>query len=246
MITQEDVMSSSVRILGNIYDTFIRNLRRSLDDLYGFGNDFRNTNKKKFIMEGSYHFIPRPSLHVLEQLLIAREYHRKYNSKDVSSFLDAGCGIGNILVLARMARLDVFGLELDDNAIEIAKKHIFDVFLEQIYFPSKCPKDLKFTTHKKKKYPIAKQDILKYEGYGWYDILYYYCPFEDHEMEFEFEKRVEDQMKVGAVLMPELKRGTDLRRDERFKPLDKVANLTCKKHGRIQEYACNMFVKIKK
>lgn len=124
----------------------------------------------------SYPFIPKSVHVVLPQLIYAYDYLRKKYDRHNFSFLDAGCGFGNIMMLAGGIGFDVCGLEFDPVTIEFAAS--INPYWKE----------------------IRQQDILTYNGYGKFDVIYYYCPFCCRK-ETEFEKRVENQMKVGAILI---------------------------------------------
>jgi SAM-dependent methyltransferase len=119
-------------------------------------------------------------------------------------FLDAGCGIGNILVLALYSELcnRVYGLEYFPKTLAAAEK-----FLEP---------------HRGLGYSIKvrKADITTYKSYGNYDVIYYYCPLSNHDKEVAFEESVEDQMKIGAVLLPYSKGSKRINKDPRFERVD--------------------------
>lgn len=119
---------------------------------------------------GSYSFIPNSIHAVLPRLIHAYDYlklkkkHKRYGF----TFLDAGCGYGNIMMLASGVGFSVYGLELDPVTIEFAKG---------------------VNDHWRN---IKRQDILTYNDYKKFDVIYYYCPFFSTK-EIEFEKRVEKQ-----------------------------------------------------
>lgn len=143
---------------------------------------------------GSYPFIPRSVHAVLPRLIYAYDYLRKKYASCDFSFLDAGCGFGNIMMLAKGVGFDVHGLEFDPVTIEFAK----DV---NPYWMN-----------------IRRQDILAYNGYKKFDVIYYYCPF-DCRKEVDFERRVENQMKVGALLVASPSHHSRMAKDKRFRSL---------------------------
>jgi SAM-dependent methyltransferase len=94
-----------------------------------------------------------------------------YNAK----FLDAGCGVGITLGIAKSIGFVTTGLELQDKSIKIAK----NIFGQT----------------------VIKADILKFKKYGDYDLIYFYCPFRGGGKQIEFEKIVADQIKVNAFVL---------------------------------------------
>jgi SAM-dependent methyltransferase len=143
-------------------------------------------------------------------------------------FLDAGCGAGNILLFAKSVGLARYyhGLEYFDDTYKKAR--------DFLGLDSKKPvPDVK----------IFQQDILTFKNYGDYDIIYFYCPFSYGRLEVKFEELVEDQMKLGAVLIANLKRGSAIYKDERFERLaDKLVSDTS--FSGIPSKKENIFIKI--
>lgn len=159
--------------------------------------------------QGSYPFIPHSTFVTIMQFEALREdlrLERRWSGHESSRrmnrrFLDAGCGIGNILLIAREANLarHFHGIEFFDDTYEKAQSFLG--------LDTKNPvSGIK----------IFKEDILKFENYHDYDIIYFYCPFNDAALEIKFEELVEDSMRVGAVLIANLKRGSAIRKDKRF------------------------------
>ena len=154
----------------------------------------------------SYSFIPYMTRYALDQLKFAYNYlpYNKTNYKDYS-FIDAGCGIGNILLLAdRIGFTKLRGLEIDPTTIRY----------------SICPKSF-----------IKKQNVLTYKSYGQYDVIYYFCPIEDFKKEIKFEQIVENQMKLGAILIANSKADQNIKENKKFKRIsenysiyEKIAN----------------------
>ena len=159
-------------------------------------------------IEGSYNFIPYSSAKLMSIFYSLSEemtsIHTKYDLHlDNLIFLDAGCGIGNVLIPAMATGLfsKCVGLEISSEVIKAAKKN---------YLPS-------FGNTFKKNIHIKQTDILKYKKYGNYDVIYYFCPFHDYKLEITFEERIEEQAKVGAILIPILKASRMIEEDRRFK-----------------------------
>jgi SAM-dependent methyltransferase len=162
----------------------------------------RTTHQKK----GAWEFIPirtgdilstfYPLQIYLDRTLKAPTYRYK--------FLDAGCGIGNVLLLAR-----AMGLAGEYHGLEL--------------FPKTHKAAVKFVGEGNKDYinniKIIKKDILKFKSYADYDIIYYFHPLRDPEKEIKFEKKIENEMKVGAILIPRLKRDFSIEKDPRFEKL---------------------------
>jgi len=149
----------------------------------------------------SYPFIPlRPDI-ILSELIFAIELLTGKFGRDswtkAPKFLDAGCGPGNIMLLAGACGFNPYGIELDTEAIEHAKH--FNPYYRN----------------------ISRRNILTYKDYGKFDVVYYYCPINGPK-QTNFEELVEDTMKVGAILLPHLKKSRRIIDDERFKRLEKT------------------------
>lgn len=128
----------------------------------------------------------------------------KLNTYASFYFLDAGCGIGNVMALADNMGFTVHGVELCRRNARIARKvcRTWDV-----------EKDHKFESENK----VFCCNLFNFKHYHKYDVIYYYCPMDNTKLEKKFELMVEDKMKVGAILAPSLKKSNRIRKDERFK-----------------------------
>jgi len=203
-------------------------------DMYSSQINYYRSYKeeKKMAEKGSWHFIPNQTHIVLKTFIALRDYIEKekiwsVNSIYNSKFLDAGCGIGNILVMAKHAHLceHIYGIELSDNMIKKAKEFI----APHQRANSRLNGD--DTIH------IDKANIMEYDNYGDMDIIYYYCPLRDFKMEMKFERKVEDDMKVGAIVMASFKQDYNIKRDKRFKKIKLFKHET--------EYSMKVYIKIK-
>ena len=150
----------------------------------------------------SYWFIPHDTAYTIDQLILVHDYIAKAIKRKLYSgqfnFLDAGCGTGNILLLAAAIGFNVKGLEHDSKIIKLAK------IINPLYND------------------IKKQDILTYKEYGKFDVIYYYRPFRDNDKQTEFERLVENQMKIGSLLIANCKQNIEICKDKRFRKIKKV------------------------
>jgi hypothetical protein len=90
-------------------------------------------------------------------------------------FLDIGCGIGTKVMLADVL-FDAHGFDINEEYLNLANQ----IGCKRTFI----------------------QDAMSYEGYDEYDFLYFYRPFKDDTLEREFEERVYQKMKSGALLAP--------------------------------------------
>lgn len=107
------------------------------------------------------------------------------------SFMDVGCGTGNILLIAEQFGFDVWGIEKDEYPFSIAQRLIGE---EKIF----------------------QEDIRNYKKYAEMDVIYYFCPFSAGDEQRKFEQYIENEMKAGAVLIANQKKSDELENDGRF------------------------------
>jgi len=117
-------------------------------------------------------------------------------------FLDIGCGIGTKVMLADVF-FDAHGLELKEEYLSVAKI----IGCRNVW----------------------QADAMEYEGYGDYDILYFYCPFRDDALESNFEKHVYRHMKPGTVLLP---MHTVTKWDSRWSDMKKIGDFCYQKENK--------------
>ena len=144
-----------------------------------------------------YPFIAMDTRQVFEQIQFVSRYLKKTGqAKDKSefTFLDIGCGTGNVLLIAEQFDFDVYGIEKDDYPCTIARQLIDDA-------------------------KILQEDIRGYKHYDKYDVVYYFCPFSDGKQQRQFERFIEDQMRTGGILIANQKRSEDIASDARFKKI---------------------------
>jgi len=109
-------------------------------------------------------------------------------------FLDIGCGIGNVLLIAEQFGFNVYGIEKDHYPCSVARRLIGEEKIEQY-------------------------DIWTYGGLAEFEVLYYFRPFSGREQQLRFEKLVEDSMKKGAILIANHKNSDAISKDLRFEKL---------------------------
>ena len=147
-----------------------------------------------------YGFIPSSPGFVIEALIKAMKLMEKYEPLSQNcthyKFLDAGCGAGNIMLLAACVGFDVWGIERDEKTIKLARK-LFHCF-------------------NKRGRGIIKADLIEYKRYGEYDVIYYYQPMQGKKMDL-FVNALCKQMKVGAIVLAFGDGGRQVPGDKRFK-----------------------------
>jgi len=171
---------SSMRLLISATNSLFRGEERKF-----CGSSKANEHCKSRNKMGHYHFIPRDVENVLSMLIYSRNYLKTVLPKSLEygkgpKFLDCGCGVGNIVILAHFAGFDAYGVEYDPLTLTRGRRLLkqFDI----------DPKRL------------MKGDILEYSKYHEYDVLYGYCPMNNSEFEHKFEYKLRLDMKIGALI----------------------------------------------
>ena len=184
----------------------INNQKRALD--------IKRHNDGMTYKDGSYVFIPHGIQRTMSHFLsLSRRLFKDERwsgfVKKGTKFLDAGCGIGNIMAIARQSRIaDIcHGIEFDKDTARRARMWLsIDVKRKE------KPESWEYASQLK----VIKGDILTFKNYADYDVIYYYSPFCNPVLEALFEELVEDSMQVGAVIIPKLKKSKAVLQDKRF------------------------------
>ncbi|OIP46484.1 MAG: SAM-dependent methyltransferase [Deltaproteobacteria bacterium CG23_combo_of_CG06-09_8_20_14_all_60_8] len=143
-----------------------------------------------------YPFVPMDTRQVIEQVRCVARYlqeHRPVPSA-APTFLDVGCGTGNVLVVAEQCGFEVFGLEKDEHPCRVA----------QVFFGADR---------------VVQADIRDFPDYQRFDVIYYFCPFANNEMQRRFELFIEETMHPGAILIANQKRSEAIAAEPRFRRL---------------------------
>lgn len=119
-----------------------------------------------------YSWVPFPCNNFVDLLIDAFFVTGQDRSK---TFLEIGCGIGTKVMLADVL-FDASGFDIEEEYLDTARK-------------IGCKK-------------VFAADAMDFEGYGDYDVLYYYAPFKEEVLQKRFENRLYAQMKPGQVLAP--------------------------------------------
>lgn len=161
----------------------------------------------------AYHFIPmnlitniKYFMRLKDKLPQIENWSGNRKSSSDQYFLDAGCGPGNIMVTAKAV-----GLCTHHHGIE---------YFDETY--AQAEQWLGLSRKEWSTYKLFKDDVLTFKDYKKYDIVYFYCPFEDTGLQMRFEERLEDEMKVGAVLSGHMKQSRAIRKDYRFEHINGI------------------------
>lgn len=139
-----------------------------------------------------YPFVAMDTRQAYEQLKLAKEYLiQEGRFRPDLRFIDIGCGIGNVMLLAELMEFEVFGIEKDEVPFQTACQLLGE--------------DL-----------VAQYDIWDFDRYHEFDLIYYFRPFPGRETQTRFEKMVEDELKPGGILIANRKMGDEIDEDPRF------------------------------
>lgn len=142
-----------------------------------------------------YPFVAMDTRQVFEQMAIVHKHlEMDKNPRKICSFLDVGCGIGNIMLIAEQYSFEAYGFEKDEYPFQLATKLID-------------------TEH------VWQKDIWEFEDYDKFDVIYYFRPLPDAGPQTKFELLVEDKIKEGGILIANRKISKAIEEDCRFKRL---------------------------
>ncbi len=173
-------------------------LQDERDILFGIINRFHgyftrdSQRESKNDIDTEYPFVPMDPRQVYEQLKFVRDYLRVHDhAEEAWRFLDIGCGIGNVLLVAEQMDFSVWGIEKDEFPFKVAAKMIGSRF-------------------------ISQTDIWQYDGYDKFKVIYYFRPFHEGNMQRKFERYVEDQLQPGGIVIANRKMSEEIENDNRF------------------------------
>lgn len=142
--------------------------------------------------EAEYPFVPMDTRQVIEQITLARSILKnQYGLDRKYTFIDIGCGIGNVLLAAEQMDFAVFGIEKDPFPCNIGQK----MFSET---------------------EVVMEDIWEFSDYNLFDVIYYFRPFHDGNTQKRFELYIENELKPGGILIANRKMSEAINKDPRF------------------------------
>ncbi len=147
-----------------------------------------------------YPFVAMDSRQVFRQLALVRRHlgldreQTQGATPAPPTFLDVGCGIGNVMLLAEQMGFDAYGLEKDRDPCAMARR-LFD------------------------RDRVSDADIWEYRHYHRFQVIYYFRPFADRKLQQEFERMIEERIPPGTLLIANHKNTVDITADARFSQL---------------------------
>lgn len=139
-----------------------------------------------------YPFVPMDTRQLFDQLYLVLCYLQKNKpEKEPYTFIDIGCGIGNVMLFAEQMDFDVYGFEKDEYPCNIAKKML--------------------GTDR-----VSQDDLWNYDQYERFNVIYYFRPLANGEAQRKFEKMIEDRLQPGGILIANRKMSDEIESDKRF------------------------------
>ena len=146
--------------------------------------------------ENEYPFVPMDTRQAYAQIGLARDLLRQEKRmRPGVSFIDVGCGIGNVMLMAELMDFDVYGIEKDEYPYTIAKKLMGE----------KC---------------VAQDDIWEFDRFDQFDVIYYFRPFAEKSMQLKFEQLMEEKLKPGGILIANRKMDMSIDDNPDFRRLE--------------------------
>lgn len=173
--------------LDTVVSTYVNYFQKKL----GFSWEAKKKGRRH---EGHHPFIPySDSTNTIDHIRVAKAHIRKKN-EELLKFLDCGCGIGNIMILAHATGgfYKTDGVEYDLATWRVAK--------------DLAPRYSK----------VFRGDLVEFKHYADYDILYLFEPISDPKKRNIFYDKLMNDVKVGAVIIAN-GGGGRLRKSKKFK-----------------------------
>jgi SAM-dependent methyltransferase len=143
------------------------------------------TDKGEGKLKGAYAYIPFSNEAFVDAALRARwvmwQLHQRFPNlyPERPRFLDIGSGIGSKVWLAERVGFYACGLEYDTDYIATAKK-LYNI-------------------------DTIQGDARTYSDYSDFDVLYYYCPMHDRDMQLELQTAALHGARPGTLFLQVLK-----------------------------------------
>jgi hypothetical protein len=135
----------------------------------------------------SWGFVAARSAAVLAQLRIARGATPARSP----TFLECGSGFGFVGALAKAVGFTVTCVEVVPRYVELSRQ----------LFPS---------------VRVEETDLLTFDRFGAFDVVYYHGPFADDATQARFEHRIEEALRPGGIVLANRKISDDWRSSGAF------------------------------
>lgn len=117
-----------------------------------------------------WNFVPHEGSAVAKYLIAIKKAEKRQ-----LNFLDLGCGIGNMLILANILGYKSIGVEYNEELVKIARR---------IY-----------SSH------IIQYNILNIENFLEYDVIYMYRPIDDEKVLKKLMQKIITKAKIGTYFI---------------------------------------------
>lgn len=136
-----------------------------------------------------YAFVPSVcSDEVVRQLMYIRQYLESRHTHRPLKFLDCGCGIGNILMIASCTGFHATGIEHELDTYKLGR----DILDNRSASKNDDRNNI----------DIIKGNILFFRHYKDYDVIYYYTPIMNRQLQAKFVRKLVKNAKIGAIIIP--------------------------------------------
>lgn len=136
--------------------------------------------KERKKRDGEYEYIPLGLEAFQTQITVA---HGLLADTANASFIDVGCGIGTKVALARLKFPRAYGIEITPEYAEVARRLLS-----------------RFNTLSDKDEYIICGNALEH-SYKPYDVIYFYCPFMQPDLQIKLEQHLVKTAKKGAIFL---------------------------------------------
>jgi len=161
-------------------------------------------NNKNGILQGKNrdHYSSIPNNYEKLSITLRKLFLQIHDKKKMilPKFLDVGCGFGTTLMLAEAIGYDGYGIEYNQKNKPFASTRL-----------------------------IWYGDAFDYENeneersYSQFDVIYYYRPISDYDLQLKLESLIEDKMSPGAFLIASYKQDHTIETNPNFKIIKKEA-----------------------
>jgi 2-polyprenyl-3-methyl-5-hydroxy-6-metoxy-1,4-benzoquinol methylase len=140
-----------------------------------------------------YPFVPMDTRQAYDQIKMAQGLVDVKNP----TFIDVGCGIGNVMLMAELMEFTVYGIEKDEYPFKIAQKLMGE----------EC---------------VSPDDIWQFDRFDQFDVIYYFRPFSEKSLQHKFEALMEEKLKPGGILIANRKMNMDIDENPAFTRIDEM------------------------
>ena len=191
----EKVILPKKKFFQILNSTIVNQIEENRTKLFNANSSLKEDCRKA----GAWPYIPTCSRSAVLGFMAIRKWASTRFDK-INTFLDAGAGLGNIMLLADMTKLakHCTGIEFNRPTFDMAQKILH---------------------HPNKKFSLIYDDIMTYEHYDKFDMIYYFGPLQSYTLETYFEELVEDRACVGTIIIPEHRHSWMILNDKRFEKI---------------------------